>query len=796
MYHDVESQIIYLHLVSLEDHVVLSNMSRGLHPNMSQTDFHLWLEKQEYHHLKALLFLFMSCHILLIVHPDHNFDIGYLRILRILGIMKNLVGESVMNYLANTLRLQDFKFSSPFCPGRCVPIISFVFNDHLLSHLKVTTEKSTTNKVKQPKYNPMANTRAKLQTSLETQVRQLLKYFSQPDKNAPANNLYTLDQGHAVHVVTHSLVTSSISALFPQFGDEGNQYYSTDLFDGPVSSDGTKTKSMNDGVQSLKQWIISKSKAFYNQALTAKRGEIPTSRSWFLSALVLQDLFLYGRKVLGRNRGDLMEKIKAFLDADYKFSTSRCRDVMPAAREEYFRDLPEFYTTEFHEKRLARVYSVFASVAVGPAQSHYWGRLVDECHAYWTDGHEMCDEISTTGRPCVYKKHLTPQHDNEQNLNRSGNYQPRTHSSDYRTFHACNCGKTRSIREDPFTFEDANQLFYEGSECCQYLTVNQRPQTRFTIGNGYFISCPMPSWSLCSLGTSKDYSPERGLSFEGFLAGYNTLLPYDIALGRNQLNIVLEQQVEKDNPKNRRRAGPKKEKGRSTNLGGFVAEVLKEKNEEKRIYIGFEYECHNGHRFLLSADLIKQLYPPLVKMGRVDVGRLLYGHTTGNLANTGPGNQINGFKIPLFLKSPTSNAIGQLQRLYFVIPTEGSNVSSQVFVANPVVEFSRKSVDTKKPKSPSDTYPLASSQESQVAPSTPPPTPSLPCLFVLPNEVILPWDSIVCLRLPYIFPDPETLKPLLRNETRPSFDISLLDNVIYPIKNPLASPAPPETSKK
>lgn len=47
----------------------------------------------------------------------------------------------------------------------------------------------------------------------------------------------------------------------------------------------------------------------------------PMGRYWYQAAVTLQDLFLYGRKVLGRNRGDVMEKIKAFLDPDYKFST-------------------------------------------------------------------------------------------------------------------------------------------------------------------------------------------------------------------------------------------------------------------------------------------------------------------------------------------------------------------------------------------------------------------------------------------------------------------------------------------
>jgi hypothetical protein len=46
---------------------------------------------------------------------------------------------------------------------------------------------------------------------------------------------------------------------------------------------------------------------------------------------------------------------------------------------------------------------VFESIALGPATSHFWTRLVEECTTYWKDGHEMCDAVSLTNQPCIYQ---------------------------------------------------------------------------------------------------------------------------------------------------------------------------------------------------------------------------------------------------------------------------------------------------------------------------------------------------------------------------------------------------------
>jgi len=147
----------------------------------------------------------------------------------------------------------------------------------------------------------------------------------------------------------------------------------------------------------------------------------------------------------------------------------------------------------------------------------------------------------------------------------------------------------------------------------------------------------------------------------------------------------------------------------------------KEKNDYKRAYIGFEYECHTGHRFC-------------------------------------PENSLLGTSLPLFLKSPSSNAIGQLQRIYIVTPRDIDNTFYSI-ILNPIIQFTRKSnALVRSPDPQSESY-----------------------QFKIPHEIVLPWDSFICFRLPFIYINPEDSKPFGTDST--NFIASLMDNVVYCVKS-------------
>ncbi|CAF2410601.1 unnamed protein product [Rotaria sp. Silwood2] len=109
------------------------------------------------------------------------------------------------------------------------------------------------------------------------------------------------------------------------------------------------------------------------------------------------------------------------------------------------------------------------------------------------------------------------------------------------------------------------------------------------------------SWSLCCIGRASDYIPTKGLQQPGFLTNLNHLIPWDINPHNNQTSAA-------------NAAG-------GGGGGGGVAQYHQQrttatrsyKNNRRgatsasiwdvtiRVYIGCEYECPRGHRFMCSS---------------------------------------------------------------------------------------------------------------------------------------------------------------------------------------------------
>jgi hypothetical protein len=128
---DSENNVLYLNLVSLHDsNTLLQMMTHFDIENMTPQEFHLWLENEDYRHMKALLFLFHVCHIILIVHPGSTFDVEYLRVFRILQTFKQMLAPTIIAHFSNSPHqyIADFKSASSLTPGKCVPLVTFIFN--------------------------------------------------------------------------------------------------------------------------------------------------------------------------------------------------------------------------------------------------------------------------------------------------------------------------------------------------------------------------------------------------------------------------------------------------------------------------------------------------------------------------------------------------------------------------------------------------------------------------------------------------------------------------------------------
>lgn len=98
-----------------------------------------------------------------------------------------------------------------------------------------------------------------------------------------------------------------------------------------------------------------------------------------------------------------------------------------------------------------------------------------------------------------------------------------------------------------------------------------------------------PSFSLVCIGASSVYSHNSGLpehSQSGFLSGTNFLLPWDVQV---RLENAASWAQTYDKNRNRRKPQPI-----STDAADGHVFVLK-------IFVGYEYECPRGHRFMMNA---------------------------------------------------------------------------------------------------------------------------------------------------------------------------------------------------
>ncbi|KAG2655108.1 uncharacterized protein LOC120657679 isoform X2 [Panicum virgatum] len=201
-----------------------------------------------------------------------------------------------------------------------------------------------------------------------------------------------------------------------------------------------------------------------------------------------------------------------------KFSSSWCERVLPAAKELYLKGLPAFYTTSMHEVQLQKALRSFCSMVKGPAVRLFSKKLEDECRTIWESGRQQCDAVSLTGRPCMHRRHV----------NFSSSDAVEQHSSGYVFLHACACGRSRRLREDPFDFQTANVSFNCFSNCEDLLPTLVLP--RGHDAGSFSVS----SWRLVRLGGARYYKPTKGLLQSGFSPKERYLLRWMISVGKGQ----------------------------------------------------------------------------------------------------------------------------------------------------------------------------------------------------------------------------------------------------------------------
>ncbi|GJM87412.1 hypothetical protein PR202_ga03362 [Eleusine coracana subsp. coracana] len=203
-----------------------------------------------------------------------------------------------------------------------------------------------------------------------------------------------------------------------------------------------------------------------------------------------------------------------------KFSSSWCQRVLPAAKDIYLKGLPAFYPTNMHEAQLQKALRSFHSMVKGPAVQIFSKKLEVECQTIWESGRQQCDAVSLTGRPCKHQRHD----------DFSSSTAVEQHSSGFVFLHACACGRSRRVREDPFDFDAANISFNCFSNCEDLLPTLVLPRSSDTS------SFPLSSWRLVRLGGARYYKSTKGLLQSGFVSKEKYLLRWNISVGKGQVS--------------------------------------------------------------------------------------------------------------------------------------------------------------------------------------------------------------------------------------------------------------------
>ncbi|CAH2040196.1 unnamed protein product, partial [Iphiclides podalirius] len=195
-------------------------------------------------------------------------------------------------------------------------------------------------------------------------------------------------------------------------------------------------------------------------AMSTSFFELPSAATWRKAAAALTPVYL--QTAVAEEAKEAGGALFDTLATDVRFSQARCAKVLPIAQASYAEGLPPFYSSQQHAHKVGVALGELEAMARGPLIGGARGRLRSACAALWRT-RRLCEALSLTQHPC-----LEPEHDDN-----------KEHSSGVRYVSACNCGRSKCPREDPYTLRQANHGFYlrAAEECgvCNTLQAIEMP---------------------------------------------------------------------------------------------------------------------------------------------------------------------------------------------------------------------------------------------------------------------------------------------------------------------------------
>ncbi|KAL1497183.1 hypothetical protein ABEB36_008182 [Hypothenemus hampei] len=630
--YDEEHEVLYLHLYSLLDTDVL--IEKLIDDSTASEDFLAMNDKVKSSFCRHMLFLIYLSHIVILSHPNTSFDTNYIQYFKALDVLSKKLQEKIWDSLSEVGDLSSGWVNH----GRpCTPRIIFHFERR--NTLNKVSIKKLEHNLEDKIYHILKKTRIITTTGNSLFAIPLNDEFVYISEQPPKDNL-----SEAMKGLIQDCQPGGAMQVEAPFSSQ--PYLEKDFIKFLlVHIEQAKTKGFDDTVSSSRH-----PPAYF---------ELPKLSDWIKAMKCLYELILKE------------EVSMAALCTDTRFSDQRCLKVLPLAVARYQEGLAPHYAKVEHEARLAVALGLFRAQARGPKYPQYELKLEMECQAHWENGRQQCEAASMTGNPCKLPKHPSDQE----------------HISGFIYKSVCDCGKKIGPRDDPYTAIQANYIFYQqiAKEChCSKLeriefpifepsikeykeaTLNEteepmsvlsdadrsvqlspeveknlerQPSTTEYLPGMLTLNSPsgllpvFSSWSLVCLGASSLYSHNVGLPeayHPGFLNATNYLLPWDVTVGSKSKKAWPA--INK--------FGNRARRGRSTST---IPQTVK-------VFIGMEYECSLGHRFMLSAP-----------------DRILKAAPGSIVKDT--GHKIAECDMPLYYPcSCRPGKIAQLMRLHVVTP--------------------------------------------------------------------------------------------------------------------------------
>ncbi|KAI3830562.1 hypothetical protein MKW92_053256 [Papaver armeniacum] len=567
-------------------------------------------EQHQYEDLQGMLLMFSVCHVIIYLQEGSHFDTQTLKTFRLLQAAKHALVpfmksqfkpafSSRVSSSSSTSHTTMFSTNprndsshgrislmsglgsySSFFPGQCTPVVLFVFLDDFPegpnstgSIVEDSAEASISNPslnlsglprpnlpvksstsvvmLSRPMSKPEGSFRKKLQSSLEAQIRFLIKKC-RILSGSEGNHAGSRGGANPSSTPLFSLEASRAVALLDRFTNQRGESLNfatclvEEVLNAKLASDSLLLEShyqatVKEDIQCIKEFIYKQSDTLRGRgglvsnsssgsasgagmvavaaaaaAASAASGKpattpvLPSLENWLSSSQLILEALISVRCGIpdetesiqiikskhnspARTGIDPVQSAISLLESgkglNIKFSTSWCQRALPAAKELYLKDLPACYPTSVHEVHLNKALHAFHSKVKGPAVHIYAKKLRDECMTIWSTGRQLCDAISLTGRPCMHQRH------NIETDGRLAETSVKPHSSGFVFLHACACGP--------------NVTFNCFPNCHNLLPALQLPQLSDT---GPIKPC---SWSLIRVGGSRYYEPSKGLIQSG-----------------------------------------------------------------------------------------------------------------------------------------------------------------------------------------------------------------------------------------------------------------------------------------